>query len=233
MRPPSAALGADDNEEVVGFDTRADPAPLGIATRAALRYRTAATILLALSWASGTAVQFADHDFLPPAISLSQYGVGPFGWLFTVYALGVAAAAVCCYLSQRMRGGIVKAGYFLGAAGITVMGLVRTDTGGAQASWHAKVHLVGAVVALVALPLAVWWNSRLFGRAVWVANSALTLVGAVSLVLLLLAAAGMDTAGMGAPASWAFWQAVAVLADQLLITVFLVALYRHGPAADR
>jgi hypothetical protein len=41
--------------------------------------------------------------------------------------------------------------------------------------------------------------------------------------LLLLAAVGLDTAGLGPPRSWAFWQAVAVvLCEVLTVTMAVV-----------
>jgi hypothetical protein len=49
-------------------------------------------------------------------------------------------------------------------------------------------------------------------------------VSAVSLTLLLLAAGGMDTAGMGPQASWAFWQTVAILTEITMAAIYAIGV---------
>ena len=33
-------------------------------------------------------VQWINHDFFPPDVSISQYGIGPRGWVFTLWSAG-------------------------------------------------------------------------------------------------------------------------------------------------
>ena len=197
-----------------------------MATRRSVNLRIA-VVALVISWLAGIVVQITDHDLLPPTISFSQYGVGGWGWLLTVFAAATAVAGVACWRALQVRNRLAAAGMYAGAAGIVVMGIVRTDAGGAQHSWHAKVHLVAAVIGMVAMPLALWWSTRRLGRGFWWTASALILVSAIALVLLLLAAAGVDSAGLGPTRSWAFWQAVAVVVDEVLITSLVVAIWQH------
>ena len=51
------------------------------------------------------------------------------------------------------------------------MALVRTDEGVVQMSGHAMVHMAGAVVALVFLPLGIGFVLRYSARPWWVRGS--------------------------------------------------------------
>ena len=97
---------------------------------------------------------------VPPEISLSQYGVGPDGWLFSLWVVVIAAVPVLCYRYRPVPG---PARWFLavGVVGNLVMAIVRTDEGGLQLSTQSKIHTGGAVLAMVGLPLgmvlALWY----------------------------------------------------------------------------
>lgn len=172
-------------------------------------------------------LQAINHDFFPPRISVSQYGIGPHGWLFTVWTVLTATAVLSLHIGKPT--GVHHFGYWLvvGSIGLITMGVVRTDAGGLQQSWHAKTHMVGSIVALVALPIgmvmAMNWARARWRRAAWL----LVLCSVGSLVMVLLSAGGMPLWGMDPQRAWAFWQAVAVTVDMVLLLTFALATFSH------
>ena len=176
-------------------------------------------VLAVLTWASS-------GDVFPPSISISQYGIGRWGWLFSCWAVsfGIAGLLLCQVSRPKVRPAIGCA--WAGLAGTVVMALVRTDRGGAQQSLHARVHMVGAIIALVGLPIATWLTVRLLGGWWRVVADGLLVISAGSLVLLVAAAFGWDSLALGQARTWAFWQVVATVADQVLLGVLAVAAGR-------
>lgn len=173
------------------------------------------------------AVQIVSGDWLPPAISFSQYGVGPHGWIFSLYLLSFAFAPVCLDRARPTVAAITVM-LLIGLAGCALMALVSTDPGGLQHSMRAKVHMVGSVVGLGLTPLGMagsMWIVHRVPRSV-----TLTVVGfsALSLILLLVSAVGVDTLGVGSVTSWAIWQTCAALADVVLLILMTVS---GGPRA--
>ncbi|GGL93507.1 DUF998 domain-containing protein [Nakamurella endophytica] len=171
----------------------------------------------AASWVLCIVMQLVAGDVLPPEVSVSQYGVGPHGWLFTLWVLSilVTAALVTLRAVRRPRSAAVLVA--AGSVGALVMGFVRTDAGGLQQSLNAKVHMAGAVVALALLPLGFWVLLEQCGRRQRRVGRALTAATAVSLVLLVVSALGVDTAGIGAQRSWALWQSVGAVLEMVLM----------------
>jgi hypothetical protein len=186
---------------------------------------------VAASWALCCAVQAVAGDPLPPQISISQYGVGPHGWLFSLWMLAVASGPCLLYRYRPVRG--LGAGWWLltGTVGTAVMAIVRTDPGGLQQSVHAKIHLAGSVFALAGLPIGIML-ALLAAAPAWRRSAiALVAVSAVALELLLLSAGGLDTTGSGAASSWAFWQSVALAADMLLLVAHAFGALTIAPLA--
>lgn len=172
-------------------------------------------------------LQWIDGDWFPPEVSVSQYGVGRFGWILTCWTTLLAVSVVALTLAGRAAGARQPGSIFYwlaaGSTGLLVMGIVRTDAGGAQHSWHAKVHMIASIVALLAMPvvivLALHGARRPWRRMVL----ALTAISAIALVLVLSSAVGVRTLGLDAQHSWAFWQAVAVTVDMILVAVLAMA----------
>jgi len=190
-----------------------------------------ASILLLL------AMQVVSGVWFPPPISISQYGIGGWGWLFSLWAISLAAIPSCLLrateVAGRRRYVLGSVLIYTGSVGAMVMAVVRTQAGGAQVTWNAKVHMLGSIVASVLIPfgiLAVVWTLGRGWRAVVAIELALL---AVALVLLLMAAGGLDTAGLGRERSWAFWQMVAVLVSEVMFATFALAARRVVAAADR
>ena len=191
----------------------------------------AGTTAVALTWALCVAVQAVAGDALPPDISVSQYGVGPHGWLFSLWVLVIAAGPCLLYRFRPVRG--YGAGWWLlvGLIGTAVMAIVRTDPGGLQESVHAKIHMAGAVLALAGLPIGILLAVAAAARPWRWCATGLVAISAVSLELLLVSAAGVDTTGAGAATSWSLWQSIALAADMLLPVVQVFAARTVPPLA--
>lgn len=186
--------------------------------------------LTVFSTASAIAMQAVADQWFPPPVSVSQYGIGPWGWLFSVFVVTMSAAPLCFERLSARRPRIVRSMLWLGLAGALVMAVVRTDAGGAQASVNAKVHMVGSIVCLTFVPLGMF-------AVLWLRGGAARLVGIVeilmveaSITLLLCAAAGLDTAGLGPTRSWALWQAVAAVICVLMVVTMAIVLRSRGGA---
>ena len=186
----------------------------------------------AAGWILCAAVQVVAGDPFPPDISLSQYGLGGTGWLFSVWVV-VLASSPLLLLRYRPVPGPARWLLVVGYVGTWVMAVVRTDEGGLQMSGHAKVHMGGATVALVFLPLGIAFALRYAGRT-W-RRWSLVLVAAATVAgaLVLLSAAGYDTAGLGAASSWALWQATLVVLEMLLVAIYAIAAPTIDPAPGR
>ena len=165
-------------------------------------------------------------QWFPPPVSVSQYGVGPYGWVFSLAVLSLALAPTLLVRALPDPSRLSRALLWTGLAGCVVMAVIRTDPDGAQQSWNARVHMVGSIVTLTFLPLgmvaALW---RLGGRWRWWAVGQ-TAVFAATMTLLVLAAYGHDTAGLGSHRSWALWQAVG-----LTVCIVLIATLTLGVRA--
>ncbi len=181
----------------------------------------------ALSFPICVLLQALHHDFFPPEISVSQYGTGPTGWVFTLWTVTLSLAVLALVIggpelySARAHGAHLWLA--IGSSGLLVMGVVRTDVGGAQHSWHAKVHTAASIVGLLAIPigmaLALSWARTWWRRAAW----SLVVLSDAALLLVLVSAFGVATPGLDAPHSWALWQAVAVTVDMVFVGVFALA----------
>src|SRR6478609_1122757 len=128
----------------------------------------------AAGWVLWIAVQVVADDPFPPEISLSQYGLGDAGWLFSLW-----------------------------------------------------------VVLLATGPLLLLSFRPVPGPARWLSGCVLIAAGAVVGALVLLAAAGLDSAGLGPARSWALWQGTLVVLEMLLVTVYAIAVTTVEPAPGR
>ena len=195
-------------------------------------WRIAGRCCTVVGWVLWVVVQVVNHDPFPPEISLSQYGIGAAGWLFSVWVV-VLAAGPLLLLRYRPVPGPARALVLVGFLGTVVMALVRTDEGAPQMSVHAKVHMAAAVVALVLLPLGILGALRYAERRWFRLGLSIVSVGAVVGVLILLAAAGLHTAGMGPSRSWAFWQGTLIIIEMGLVTLYAVVVPSVDPGSVR
>ena len=210
-------------------DSPADPAGW---ERGGTGWRTAARRTAGCGWLLWIAMQVIAKDPFPPEISLSQYGLGGAGFVFSLWAIGLGVTPLLL-LRYRPVDGPAQPVAWMAFVAAVLTGLIRTDEGGLQLSLAAKAHQVVAVLALVLLPLAVlfsmvtadrrWWRP-----AVWIAFATAG-VG----MLVLVSAAGIDTAGIGAPASWALWEGTLGVLEMMLVSLYAVAVTTIGQRVAR
>lgn len=195
-------------------------------------WRVAGRWCAALGWILWVLLQFVNADPFPPAISMSQYGLGGTGWIFSVWVV-VLATGPLLLLKYRPVPGPARWLLWIGYAGAWLMALVRTDEGGAQVSFTADAHMAGAVLTLVFLPLGIL-NALSHAAAPW-RVAAIVLVGAAAAAgtLLLLAAAGIATAAPDPAASWAWWQGVLVVVEMLLVGLYALGVRSVRSAPGR
>lgn len=180
-------------------------------------------IAAALSIVLCGAIQLVASDMFPPDVSVSQYGIGRHGWVFTLWTVVVAISIPALLIARPGFRRAALPWVVVGGLGLVVMGLVRTDAGGLQQSWHAKVHMIAAIVGLVAIPIGMALGLK-HARACWRRSARLLVVlSAVALVMVLASAGGAAAFGLDAPHSWALWQSVAVTVDMALLVVFAAA----------
>jgi hypothetical protein len=97
-------------------------------------------------------------------------------------------------------------------------------------STQAKVHMFGAIIALSCLPLGMLL-ALLRSRRPW--RSMGLVLGAAAIVaglLVVLSAIGLDTAGIGAPASWALWEGTLTIIEMMLVSVYALGVNTIEPA---
>jgi hypothetical protein len=192
------------------------------------RWVAVSRVCVAVVWVGWLIMQLVSGDWLTPEISMSQYGVGPSGWIFSAWSVVLGGTVVVMTLTTPGTTRAVRSIAWLGAVGAVVMAVVRTDAGGAQESLQAKVHAVGATVALVGLLVAcVLCLDR--ARQPWRAASlVLGVVSLTAIALVGVAAFGVDLFGRDSHDAWALWQGVSVIVDLVLMLIWAVALGRDG-----
>ncbi len=190
------------------------------------RRRHVGQVAAAAAVAGCLLIQQLSGDWFPPAISVSQYGVGRWGVLFTCWTVLLGLAPVVLHSATppiagtRRREAAAKVLLSVGGVAAVVMGLIRTDAGGLQHSWHAKVHLVASIFTLVALPFGIALSMQAASRFWRAIADLLALTSTIGLIGVLMAAGGAALPGMDAASAWAFWQAVAVGVDLALLVGF-------------
>jgi hypothetical protein len=165
-------------------------------------------------------VQWINHDFFPPNVSISQYGLGPRGWVFTVWVTMVSLAVLMLQAGGSVDHHRVGNWLVAGSIGLVVMGVVRTDANGLQQSLHARVHMIASIVGLIALPIGMALAMSNAGPRCRTMSWVLVGLSSLCLVMVLVSAAGVATPGLDAQHSWSLWQSVAVTVDMLLLAGF-------------
>ena len=212
--------------------TRGSRAAAGGAEPGSTAWRTAGRACAVVGWICWVVMQVAAGDPFPPDISISQYGLGGAGWVFSLWALSLAISPLLL-LKYRPVPEAARPLLLVGLAGAVVTALVRTDEGGLQVSLTAKLHMVGAVVALVMIPLGILFAMMHAPRPWWRFAVGLALTTAAVGVLVLASAAGFDTAGRGSAASWALWQGVLGVLEMVLVGTYALAVTSVDPPSAR
>jgi hypothetical protein len=195
--------------------------------------------LTSLGVVTTVVMQIVKDDFFPPHDSMSQYGVGRFSWIFVlaVTLLGTGALALVAAVYAEHPGRAVRNGERIGMILVVLwgccliaLGLIPADPTATAQTLSGHIHMGISGLGLLVLPFgATLLGYRPGVRSRRVQRSILVLAAAseLSLVLLLLAAFGIDFSGLGPRAAWALYQSVAVVLDGV-VTYLLISTLHTG-----
>lgn len=174
---------------------------------------------------AAVAMQVVRGDFFPPENSMSQYGVGPDGWIFTIAVSFFGLGSLIFAVAGRQNRPAVSVGsttfLALWAVCMILMGIIPADANASMPSLAGRTHMILAGLALIALPLAGFIQFNVASSrpaiAVQIIGSILCVLSELSLVLLLLTNVDIDITGLGQRDAWALYQSISVVADVAII----------------
>lgn len=188
------------------------------------------------------AMQYVKDAPFPPKVSISAYGLPPHGWIMTLAATLIGLGSVP--LTIVLRSGMVRPPrvvpilLVVWTVGTITLGWVHTNQPHTPAGPSTLVHQGAAIIAMVAFPIAVGFliadriRTRIASLADSMVMATLAVASLTCLVLLFLAAFGVNTAGIGVHRSWAFYQFAAAMIDLLLVFVIMAICFldhrQHG-----
>jgi Protein of unknown function (DUF998) len=212
--------------------TPGSPAEPGPRDDRSAAWRTAGRWCAVGGWVLWIALQVVAKDPFPPEISLSQYGLGSTGWLFTLWIIVLASGPLLLMRYRPVPGParwLLAVGFF----GSVVTAVVRTDEDGLQMSVHAKVHMTGSILASLFMPLGMLLAIRFAAQPWRRMAGGLAVTAAAAGGMVLLSAAGTGTAGLGPAASWALWEGSLCIVEMLLVSLYALAVSTIGPSPPR
>ncbi|MBA3800325.1 MAG: DUF998 domain-containing protein [Geodermatophilaceae bacterium] len=201
----------------------------------AARILDAALIVMIAGALSIVALQLVSRDWFPPEVSISQYGVGEYGWMLTATLLcfaGASALLLWGAMRQSPRlGWPVIAPWTLWIAGLVVMALIPTNEWPAPLTLTGQIHQAAAICGLFFAPIgavlmvrpAIHSETRTGRRARGVVISS-GLLSWFFLGLLLLTNIDIDITGLGYLRAWSLHQTIAVLFDIVMVFALIVCL---------
>jgi hypothetical protein len=192
------------------------------------------------------AMQAVSGDWFPPDVSISQYGVGRYGWMLTFTLLCLAAASALLLwgayrLGSARQWRVVLPGTVWILA-LVVMAFVPTNEWPAPLSLTGQIHQAAAVLGLFVAPigamLMVGVGARHHGptdgktgrRAGAVAVGS-ALLGWFFLVLLLLTNIDIDVTGLGYQRAWSLHQTIAVVLDIIMVFALIISMRARAATA--
>ncbi len=192
------------------------------------------------------AMQAVSGDWFPPDVSISQYGVGTYGWTLTVTLLFLAAGSALllwgAYRLSAARQWRVVLPWTVWILALVVMAFVPTNEWPAPLSLTGQIHQAAAVLGLFVAPIAAMLmvgvragpNGHTVGtagrRAATVAVGS-GLLGWFFLVLLLLTNIDMDVTGLGYQRAWSLHQTIAVVLDIIMVFALIISLRAQAATA--
>lgn len=186
---------------------------------------------------SVVAMQAVGGDWFPPEVSISQYGVGEYGWmlLMTLLLLAVASALLLwgAYRQGPGRRWQVAVPWTVWILALVVMAFVPTNEWPEPLSLTGQVHQAAAVCGLFAAPIGAVLMVEPFPRGARKGPGATARIIVISsaaaswffLGLLLLTNIDIDVTGMGYQRAWSLHQTIAVVVD-IVMTFALIQCQR-------
>lgn len=201
----------------------------------AARVLDAALLVMIAGTLSIVALQMVSRDWFPPEVSISQYGVGEYGWLLTATLLCFAgASALLLWGAQRQAprlGWTVIAPWTVWIAALVVMAFIPTNEWPGPLTLTGQIHQAAAICGLFFAPIgavlmvrpAIHSETRTGRRARAVVVSS-ALLSWFFLGLLLLTNIDIDITGLGYRRAWSLHQTIAVLLDIVMVFALIVCL---------
>lgn len=187
---------------------------------------------------AGIAMQWIQHAPFPPSVSISTYGLGPNGWVFTLAMTSVGFATIPLLLAiHRQWPPIPRLVWPLMLTWVVcvlIVGWIRTSAPGQIVDGWVIVHRSAAVVGMIAFPVAValLTVSRLRRRECTPLEAVLTLllVTASEISLILVAAGSIgkfDITGLGYKHAPGLFEFAAALIDVVIMYVVVWSALAH------
>lgn len=182
------------------------------------------------------AMQAIGADWFPPEVSISQYGVGPDGWMLTMTLLLVAVASALLLWGAHRQGSArswpVILPWSVWILALVVMAFVPTNEWPGPLTLTGQVHQVAAICGLFAAPIGAVLMVGLGARSArdTAGKQARTIVITSALLswfflgLLLLTNIDIDLTGLGYRRAWSLHQTVAVLLDIVMVFALILSL---------
>lgn len=200
------------------------------------RVLDAALIVMIAGAAAVIAMQAVGGDWFPPEVSISQYGVGEYGWMLTMTLLFLAAASALLLWGAHRQAAARTWSVILPSSvwilALVVMAFVPTNAWPAPLTLTGQVHQAAAVLGLFAAPIGAVLMVGLdrSGAAGAAGSRARVIVigsGALSWVflgLLALTNIDIDPTGLGYRRAWSLHQTIAVLLDIVMVFALIICL---------
>lgn len=182
------------------------------------------------------AIQAVSGDWFPPEVSISQYGVGEYGWMLTMTLLFLAAASALllwgAHRQEAARSWPVILPWSVWILALVVMAFVPTNEWPGPLTLTGQVHQAAAICGLFAAPIAAVLMVGLGARSArgTAGRQARTIVITSALLswfflgLLLLTNIDIDLTGLGYRRAWSLHQTVAVLLDIVMVFALIISL---------
>lgn len=201
------------------------------------RVLDAALLVMITGAMSVVVMQAVGGDWFPPEVSISQYGVGEYGWMLTMTLLLFATASGLllwgAYRQVSARRWQVALPWTIWIIALVVMAFVPTNEWPAPLSLSGQIHQAAAVCGLFAAPIGAVLMVEPFPRGVRTGPGATARIIVISsaaaswffLGLLLLTNIDIDVTGFGYQRAWSLHQTVAVVMD-IVMTFALILCQR-------
>jgi len=200
------------------------------------RVLDAALLVMIAGTLSVIAIQAVSGDWFPPEVSISQYGVGEYGWMLTMTLLFLAAASALllwgAHRQEAARSWPVILPWSVWILALVVMAFVPTNEWPGPLTLTGQVHQAAAICGLFAAPIAAVLMVGLGARSArgTAGRQARTIVITSALLswfflgLLLLTNIDIDLTGLGYRRAWSLHQTVAVLLDIVMVFALIISL---------
>ncbi len=195
-----------------------------------------ALFLMSAGTVSLLAMQAVRGDWFPPEVSISQYGVGEYGWMLTMTLLLLAvASALLLWGADRQsaaRDWRVILPWAVWTVVLVVMAFVPTNEWPAPLTTTGKIHQGAAIFGLFFAPIGAVFMAGLGRRDApntVAARARATAIACAGLSwfflgLLLLTNIDVDITGLGYQRAWSLHQTLAVVLDIVMVFALIVCL---------